>query len=196
LWERRFANGKSYADCFRDGGKNVAADYPQFDDAWDRVVTFEMAINDCRISNGEVAFAFGNKATMGALTAYARTLSDGARMHVRVEGARAIEKYEAGKKIFFTRMGQLNFACSSCHILHAGQILRMEILSPAIGQATHWPAFRGGDNLTTLQARYQRCMEQIRMKPYALGSEELNNLEYFHSYISNGLPMRASVFRK
>jgi sulfur-oxidizing protein SoxA len=28
------------------------------------------------------------------------------------------------------------------------------------------------------------------------GSAKLNNLEYFHSAISNGLPMKASVFRK
>jgi sulfur-oxidizing protein SoxA len=90
----------------------------------------------------------------------------------------------------------LNFSCSSCHLDNAGKILRTEILSPVVGQATHWPAFRGGDNLTTLQARYRRCMEQVKAEPFALGSDEFNNLEYFHSYLSNGLPMRASVFRK
>jgi sulfur-oxidizing protein SoxA len=28
------------------------------------------------------------------------------------------------------------------------------------------------------------------------GSTRFNNLEYFHSYLSNGMEMKASVFRK
>jgi L-cysteine S-thiosulfotransferase len=65
-----------------------------------------------------------------------------------------------------------------------------------VGQATHWPVFRGGDNLNTIQARYKRCLEQVRAVPFEIGSEEFNNLEYFHSYLSNGLPLKASVYRK
>jgi len=44
--------------------------------------------------------------------------------------------------------------------------------------------------------RYQRCMEAMRAVPYPAGSQEFNDLEYFHSYLSNGLPMRSSVYRK
>jgi sulfur-oxidizing protein SoxA len=39
-------------------------------------------------------------------------------------------------------------------------------------------------------------MEAVRAVPFAAGSEELNNLEYFHSYTSNGLPLKASVYRR
>jgi sulfur-oxidizing protein SoxA len=39
-------------------------------------------------------------------------------------------------------------------------------------------------------------MEAVRAVPFAAGSEELNNLEYFHSYLSNGLPLKASVYRR
>ena len=63
-------------------------------------------------------------------------------------------------------------------------------------QATHWPVFRGGDSLNTIQARYKRCLEQIRAVPLEQGGEDFNNLEYFHSYLSNGLPLKASVYRK
>lgn len=196
LWETRFKNGKTFADCFADGGRNVAGNYPYYDSGGDKVVTFEMAINRCLRDNGEVEFKFGDKATMGSVTAYARTLSDGMLVNVRVENAGAAAKYERGKKMYFTRMGQYNFACASCHLDNAGKILRTEILSPAVGQTTHWPVFRAGDNLNTLHMRYRRCMEQMRASPFPAGSEEFNNLEYFHSYLSNGLPMRASVYRK
>lgn len=197
MWETPFKNGKKYADCFPGGGKNVAGNYPQFDEKTGKVVTFEMAINACRTANGETAFKHDDMKTMGTLTAYARTLSDGMPMNVKVQGAAATAAYEAGKKHFYSRRGQLNFSCASCHVANAGNRLRSELVSPAVGQATHWPVFRGGgDKPTTLQARYKGCNKQVRAVPFPVGSEEYNNLEYFHSYISNGLPLKASVFRK
>ena len=196
LWEKRFSNGKGFADCFANGGRNVAGKYPRYDSGTDKVITFEMDINRCLRDNGEAEYRFNDKATMGTVTAYARTLSDGMRVDIRVEGTGALAKYELGKKLYFTRIGQYNFACASCHMANAGKILRTEILSPTIGQTTHWPVFRGGDNLNTLHMRYRRCMEQMRASPFPAGSEDLNNLEYFQSYLSNGLPMRASVYRK
>lgn len=196
LWERKFRNGKSYADCFADGGRNAAGHYPRYDAARDRVITFETALNDCLIANDEPPLDRSAMSTMGVLTAYARTLSDGMPMSVTVDGPGALAKYAAGRDYFYRRQGPLNFACASCHVRNAGRILRTEYLSPAVGQATHWPVFRGGDALYTLQARYKRCLEQIRVVPPPIGSEDFDNLEYFHSYISNGLTLKASVFRK
>jgi sulfur-oxidizing protein SoxA len=196
LWETPLKSGKTYADCLPNGGKNIAGHFPMFDDKKGKVVTLEAALNDCRVANGEEAYKYGDPKTMGLLTAYMRTLSDGMLMNVKVEGPAALAAYEAGKTHFFKRRGQFSFACSSCHIQNGGNKLRSELLSPAVGQATHWPAFRGGTDLTTLQKRYEGCNKQVRAVPFAVGSEEYNNLEYYHSYISNGLPMKASVFRK
>ena len=196
MWETPFKNGQTYASCFPSGGKNVAGNYPYFDDKLSKVVTFEMALNQCRKSNGEEEYKYEDKATMSTLTAYARTLSDGMRMNIKVDSPAALEAYEGGKKHFYTRRGQLNFACATCHIDNPGNKLRTELLSPMLGQATHWPVFRGGENLVTLQQRYEGCNKQVRAAAFPVGSEEYNNLEYFHSYMSNGLPMKASVFRK
>jgi sulfur-oxidizing protein SoxA len=117
-------------------------------------------------------------------------------MNVRVESAAARERFEAGRAFYYRRIGQMNIACASCHVTHAGRYFRDELISPVVGQAVHFPVFRGGEHLYTLQMRYQRCMEAVRAVPYASGSEELNNLEYYHSYLSNGLPLTASVYRK
>ncbi len=187
LWETPFRNGKTFADCIANGGRNVAGHFPYYDSRGDRVVTFEMEINRCLRDNGEEEFKYGDKATMGIITAYARTLSDGMRVDVRVEGAGALAKYEHGRRLSISpEWDNTTFACASCHMVNAGKILRTEILSPAVGQTTHWPVFRGGDNLNTLHMRYRRCMEQMRASAFPAGSEELNNLEYFHSYLSNG----------
>lgn len=196
LWETPFGNGGSFSSCFPDGGRNVAGNYPFYDEALDTVVTFEMAVNRCLRANGEPEFAHGDATSMGVLTAYARTLSDGMAMNIKVEGSGALSKFEQGRAFYFRRIGQMNLACSSCHLNNAGHYFRDEIISPTVGQAVHFPVFRGGDLLNTLHMRYQRCMEAMRAVPLPAGSEELNNLEYFHSYLSNGLPLHASVYRR
>ena len=196
LWETPFRNGKTFSDCFDHAGRGVAANYPYFDEKLAKVVTFENALNACRRSNGEAEFDYADRSTMGTLTAYARSLSDGARMNIRADTVAAQARYRAGRDLFFRRIGQLNAACAGCHVYNAGNIMRMEVISPALGQATHWPIFRGGEELMTFQGRFKRCMEQMRAEPFGYNSEEWNNLEYFLSYLSNGLPLKASVFRK
>lgn len=196
MWETPFKNGKTYADCLPSGGKQIAGNYPLFDEAKGKVVTLQDVINDCRTANGEEAFKVNDMKTMGTLTAYMRTLSNGMIMNIKVETPKAVAAYDDGKKTFFSRKGQLNFACASCHVQNAGNRLRSEVISPAVGQAVHWPVFRGGDTLVTLQQRYDGCFKQVRAVPPPQGGTTMNNLEYFHSAMSNGLPMKASVFRK
>ncbi|HNQ03984.1 MAG TPA: sulfur oxidation c-type cytochrome SoxA [Thiobacillaceae bacterium] len=196
LFETPFRNGKTYADCLPNGGRMIAGNYPLFDEARGRVVTFEDLINQCRADNGEEPYAYDDPGTMGLVTAHARSLSDGMKVDVKVESPAALRAFEAGKREFYQRMGQLNFSCASCHVAAAGNRLRSEVLSTATGQAVHWPVFRGGDQPMTLQMRYTDCYRYMRHVSDRPGSERLNNLEYFHTYLSNGLEMKASVFRK
>ena len=47
----------------------------------------------------------------------------------------------------------------------------------------------------TLQARMRECLEGMGAAPFPAGSEELNNLEYYLTYLSNGLPLSANPWR-
>lgn len=194
-WEKPFKNGKNFASCFAGGGKNVAGNYPQFDNASGKVMTFEGALNACLKANGEAELKYGST-SMGLLVSYAKSLSDGMKVNVKVEGPAALAAYEKGKTHYYSRRGQLNFSCATCHIDNVGNFVRSEQLSPMIGQAAHWPEFRAGTELTTLQKRFQQCNSQTRAAPLEFNSEEYNNLEYFLTYMSNGLPMQTPVFRK
>jgi L-cysteine S-thiosulfotransferase len=195
LWEAQFNNGKRFSSCFPNGGKNIAGNYPYFDNASNRVVTFENAINACLQANGEKELKYGDK-DMGLLTAYAKSLSDGMKVNVKVESAAALAAYEKGKAYYHTRNGQLNFACANCHVDNAGKFIRSDQLSMMIGQASHWPEFRGGTDIVTLQGRFKQCEKNVRAKPKDANSEEYNDLEYYLTYMSNGLPMQTPVFRK
>lgn len=201
LWETPFANGKTFASCFPNRGKGAAADYPKVDMAG-KVLTFENALNQCLITNNEKPLAYGDMKTMGALSIVARKLSDGYRIKMMIHTAGEKAAFERGKAIFYGRVGKLEQACAHCHIQHAGNTARTEELSPVIGQAAHFPVFRpnkatGDLEVVTLHKRYEGCQKNTQVEnPIKPGSDESNDLEYFHTYISNGMPLSAGVFRK
>jgi sulfur-oxidizing protein SoxA len=194
-WEKPFKNGEKFSTCFKHGGNNMAANYPYFDDTLGRVVTFENAINDCLKANGEKEIKYGS-IEMALLTAYAKGLSDNAKVNIKVKGAGALAAYEKGRQLYYERRGQLNFSCATCHVNYAGRFTRSEQLSMMVGQATHWPEFRAGTEVVTLQGRFIQCQKNTRAEPREFNSADYNNLEYFMTYMSNGLKMQTPVFRK
>jgi sulfur-oxidizing protein SoxA len=192
-WSAKFKNGRSLAGCFPNGGRRIAAAYPQYDPRVKRVITLEMAINQCLKSHNEALLEPTDAATMGAVVAYLRSLADGQKVAIRVP-AGAQDRFEQGRRLYFSRLGQRNFACASCHVQGAGRRYGEAALSPPIGQATHWPVIRGGKPVT-MQARMRECLELMGAAPFPAGSEELNDVEYFLTYLSNGLPLKANAWR-
>ena len=192
-WTDKFRDGRTLAGCFPNGGRGIAAHYPQYDARLKRVVTLEMAVNQCLKTHKEALYDPADAKTMGVVTAYLRSLSNGQKVAVRVPQA-AEDRFEQGRRLYFTRLGQRNYACASCHVQGAGRHFGEATLSPAVGQATHWPVIRDGAPVT-LQSRMRECLELMGAAPFAAGSEELNNLEYFLAYLSKGLAIRANPWR-
>jgi sulfur-oxidizing protein SoxA len=190
LFAKSFANGKHYADCFADQGIGVRQNYPQFDEKSGQVITLELALNRCRETNGEKAISYTGD-DMAALTAYMAFTSRGKPFDIKVpDDPRALEAYENGKRYFYTRRGQLNFSCATCHVQNPGERLRAEVLAPAIGILNALPIYRsewGG--MGTTSRRFITCNSQVRGVPLEPQAEEYRDLEYFLSYVSNGLPI-------
>lgn len=193
-----FSNGKTYADCFENGGIGIRQNYPYFDNDLGEVVTFEMAINQCRSVNDEDPLPY-NKGELAALSAYMAYTSRGNVINIQVpdDSSGAMAAYEAGKQFFYTRRGQLNFACKSCHVESAGLSLRADRLSTTFGQATHWPVYRAKwGEIGTLHRRFAECNMQVRARPFEAQSIEFRNLEYFLTVMSNGLELNGPASRR
>jgi L-cysteine S-thiosulfotransferase len=190
MFSKPFKNGKSYADCFPNGGIGIRQDYPIFDPKEGKVVTLELALNRCREANGEAPFSYV-KDEMAALTAYMAFTSRGKPFDIKIPNdPRALEAYQNGKRYFYTRRGQLNFSCASCHVQNPGERIRAEILAPALGILNAMPIYRsewGG--MGTISRRFTTCNSQIRGVPLDPQADEYRDLEYYLSYVSNGLPI-------
>ena len=197
LFETPFKNGKTYASCFRNGGIGIKQNYPYFDTASGKVVTIEGAINACRVKNGEKALGW-KKGKLADISAYMAYTSRGNKTNVKIPSdPGAMAAYERGKNHFYAKRGQLNMSCADCHQWNAGNRVRADLLSPALGHTTHFPVYRSKwGSLGTLHRRYGGCNKQVRFKPFKAQSDEYKALEYFHTFVNNGLELNGPGARK
>jgi sulfur-oxidizing protein SoxA len=190
MFETPFKNGKTYADCFPNKGIGVRQLYPMFDAKSGEVITLDVAINKCREANGEKPYDY-SKDDMAALTAYMAFTSRGKPMDIKIPNdPRALAAYKAGEEYFYTRRGQLNFSCASCHVQNPGNHIRSEVLAPALGILNAMPIYRSAwGGMGTTSRRLRSCNSQVRGTPLPAESPEYRNVEYFLSYMANGLPI-------
>ena len=197
LFNKPFANGKTYASCFENGGIGIRQNYPYFDTESGEVKTLELEINECREANGEKPLKW-KTGKIADISAYMAFTSRGNIFNIVVpDDPRAIAAYERGKKHFYAKRGQLNMACADCHKFYAGNYIRADLLSPGLGQLTHFPVYRSKwGSMGTTHRRYGGCNKQVRAKPFKAQSAEYRALEYFHTYMSNGLIVNGPGARK
>lgn len=188
LFETPFKNGKTYGDCFPDKGIGIRQTYPRFDTKTGQVVTLDLAINQCREANGEQPLPY-EKGPIASIAAYMASTSRGKPFAITVpDDRRALAAYEDGKKLFYARSGQLNFSCASCHVQAAGQRLRGDILAPALGILASFPIYRSDwGSMGTIDRRFTSCSAQMRSVPFKPEDPAYRNLDYFLSYMSNGV---------
>ena len=205
LWNTPFANGKTFADCLGSDTSTIRVQYPRWNAQTRKVETLEGQLRACQKANGEKPFK-GKRGNIAYLSAWLSQEANGQVINVVVpqNDPDAVAAYEAGKKFFYTKRGQLNMSCADCHVYNSGMMARGNLLSPAIGQVTHFPVWRGKwaratqgkDGFGTLQRRYDGCNKQVRAKPFKNQGEEYSNLEYFHQSMSNGQVVDAPDYRE
>ena len=189
-FDTAFANGKSYADCFSNRGLGVRQTFPYFDTKSGEVVTLDLAINRCRTANGEKPLPY-QTGMMASITAYMAETSRDKPFDIKIpDDPRALSAYEDGQKFFYSRRGQLNFSCASCHAGAAGQRMRGDILAPALGILAAFPIYRSDwGSMGTIDRRFTTCSAQMRSVPLPPQAEAYRNLEDFLAYMSNGIPI-------
>ncbi|MDP5070583.1 MAG: sulfur oxidation c-type cytochrome SoxA [Congregibacter sp.] len=197
LYQEPLADGSSYADCLGDDAPAVKHRFPRFDAASGQVETLEQRINSCRRSAGDEPWDYLGP-DMSSLMAFIAFESRDEKIAIEVpDDPLAQAAYNDGKEFFYTRRGQLNFACSSCHVSMVGNALRAERLSAALGHTTHWPVYRlKWKEVGPLHKRFIECNSQVRATPLEAQSESYRNLEYFLTYMSNGMALNGPASRK
>lgn len=196
LYNKKFANGNSFATCFPDPA--VANLYPYYDEKKKDVVTLTSAVNDCLRDNGEKEFNT-QKGDMANIQAYLvnATTEAGKKFDIKIQSEAAKKAYENGKEYYYTQRGYLKLSCATCHVQGAGQKVRNEKLSPLTGQITQFPVHRlKWEELGTLERRLSGCIvDQGQVSPKD-ESTQMKELVYFLAYMSNGMSIDGPDIRK
>ena len=196
FWSRPY-QGRSCAGCHGDAArsmKGVAARYPRYDAGAGEVIDLSRRINGCVVGGLGAKRLDAESDDLLGLEAYVALQSRGMPMNVSIEGA-AHATWEKGRALYFTRIGQLNLACTNCHDASWGKTLLAETVSQ--GQPTGWPAYRlEWQRPGSLQRRLRACFNGVRaaMPPY--GSPDLVALELYLAWRAQGLPMEAPAVRR
>ena len=198
LWrEPRGSQHKSCASCHGDASqsmKGVSARYPRYDPALKRVLNVEERIQACS-EGAQGAARFGDQSDeLIGLSAYIALQSRGMPMSVSIEGP-AHAAWERGRSLYFTRIGQMNMACTSCHDANWGKRLYAETVSQ--GHPTGWPAYRNEwQRPGTLERRLRACFYGVRAELPRYGDPDMIAIELYLAWRAQGLPMEAPGVRR
>ena len=182
------AAGKACASCHEGGPEEFAGlrtVLPRWDDAQNAMWSKEDYINYCRTERMQAEPIGWGKARLDAMVALISLQSRGMPMNVAIDGPVA-DMWEQGRELYYTRVGQLDMACSNCHEDNYGNMIRADHLSQ--GQVNGFPAYRlKNAKLNSIHNRFSGCMKNIRAQPFGVGSPEFRALELYVASRGNGL---------
>lgn len=187
---------KSCASCHNDASKSmkgVGAQMPKWDAKLGRPLTMEQRINNCRANNMQAKEWKWEADQMLSMTAYVRNQSRGMPVNVQVDGPMK-EWAEKGKKLYYTRVGQLDMSCANCHEGNYGKYIRADHLSQ--GHSNGFPTYRlKWQKVGSLHRRFKGCMKNIRAVPYKRGSDEFVAMEIYLADRGRGLQVETPAVR-
>lgn len=194
LWEEVDGSaGKACASCHEDveDFAGLRSKLPRVQDG--KLVAMEDLINNCRAEHMGAEPWKWSGGQMTAMTALIGLQSRGMPVDVKIDGE-AAPFWEKGKELYYTRVGQLDMACSNCHENNYGVMIRADHLSQ--GQINGFPTYRlKNAKLNSIHARFKGCMKNIRAKPFKEGGDEFKALELYLASRGQGLSVETPSVR-
>lgn len=190
--------GKSCASCHDDAAasmKSVGATYPKWDADAKRPINVELQIDKCRVENmGAEPYKFDDE-DQKALTGFIKHQALGTPMSVDLTQGDLQAWWDKGKDIYYTRTGQLNFSCASCHEASMGKYIRADHLSQ--GQVNGFPTYRFNTaGMVSLHNRFRGCIRDTRAEMPKAFSDELMALEVYVTWRGTGLSVETPAVRQ
>ena len=188
--------GKSCATCHGNAAesmKDVGAHFPKWDASSNKPINIELQINKCRTEQmGAEAYAF-DKGGQVPLTSYIKYQSLGTPVSIDLSQGEMQKWWDQGKELYYTRTGQLNLSCASCHEVAMGKMIRADHLSQ--GQVNGFPLYRLKSGMTSVHNRFRGCIRDTRAEMPKAFSDELMALEVYVTWRGTGLSVETPAVR-
>ncbi len=168
------------------------AGFPRYIDKYNSVVSIDQMLQAFMSDNGQKPYTLKSN-EMFEMSSYVKSIANDEQIDIDIEANDQMRAaYALGKEVFETRRGQRGLSCMSCHNPQVvGGILRTQplpdISAKGAASAATWPAYRmTKSELTTLQKRFQGCMENALLAVLPLGAKEMTALEVYFTQQAKG----------
>lgn len=184
----------TFRTCLGEGKtdlRGLAATYPKYDPKLKKIMTVEGRVEYCAQTALWENFKQGAPVN-NQISLYFKSLSAREPIRVDTSSAEIMESYRRGEKLWYSKVGQFNLACASCHISTGllGQRFRGQVANSPFGDAAHFPTYRMAlGDIESLQQRFMRCNQQARTKTLQPGDPAYTDLEVFYTVLSNDYPV-------
>jgi sulfur-oxidizing protein SoxA len=196
LWNSAIGTGgESCAGC-HEGPESMAglrAVTPRVDAKTGALMTVENYIDACVTERMGLESWNWTGNEMKDMLALISMQSRGMTVNIAIDGA-AAPFWEKGQEIYYTRFGQLEMSCASCHEDNQGRYIRADHLSQ--GQINGFPTYRLKDaGILSAQQLFVGCIRDTRAETFKPNSEEFKALELFVGSRGNGLSVEGVAVR-
>lgn len=199
LWDTADGSeNKACAECHADAADtmaDVAASHPKWAPKHNQPFAVEHRVNNCRTEHmGAEPWKWESR-EMLSMVSYVKSQGRGQPVNIDLEAGDMQSWWERGEEFYYTRVGQLDMACATCHETNYGNFIRADMLSQ--GHSNGFPTYRlKWQGLGSLHRRFRGCMNNIRAKPYKRGSDEYTALEVYLAWRGKGLPVESPSVRQ
>ncbi|WP_068415618.1 sulfur oxidation c-type cytochrome SoxA [Labrenzia sp. OB1] len=190
--------GKSCASCHEDGAeflKGIGANYPKWNAGAGKPFNIELQINQCREENMQAKPYKFDAADQKALTTFIKHQSIGMPVELDLTEGDMKSWWDKGEELYYTRTGQLNLSCATCHEDYNGNYIRADHLSQ--GNVNGFPTYRLKQSaMVSLHNRFRGCIRDTRAAFPAAFSDDLMALEVYVTWRGSGLGVETPAVRQ
>jgi sulfur-oxidizing protein SoxA len=190
--------GKSCESCHGDAAesmKGVGASYPKWNADAGKPFNLELQVKACREANmGAEPYKF-DAAEQKSMVTFIKHQSLGMPMSVDLSAGDMQAWWDRGKDVYYTRTGQLDLSCATCHEENNGKYIRADHLSQ--GNVNGFPTYRlkQGD-VISLHNRFRGCIRDTRASFPDAFDDKLMALEVYVTWRGTGLGIETPAVRQ
>lgn len=192
----------SQGTCFQCHGsieknKQLAPQFPKWSVQFKKLINLEDQILECSKRTRKPLTGLENSDVL-SLSAALHQVSTGLPFQLSPP-----EKFQSqwqfelneGARLFTTRMGRMNLACTHCHDQLVGKRMRADVISP--GHPTGFPIFKmSWQGMGAIDRRLRACYSGVQADIPAPGSAELRQLELFLKMRSQEMTIEGPSLRR
>jgi len=181
--------GKSCQDCHGEPEKafsNWAVHMPKVEPRLNKVLGIEEFVTRHARATTGAEYLAQTEENLG-FAVYLRYLANGQPISINTSDMNTRIALRRGEELINRKIGQLNIACTDCHVISSNKWIRGQYLTTVVGMMDHFPTYRTSrSEIWDIRKRFQWCNVSVRaneLPPYA---PEYGDLELYLMVKNNG----------